>query len=137
MQFGFRPRSCRADCHQALLVANHIHRPLPIGHGQTISQPFIVALMTDMLQVESDNVVLEIGTGSGCQAARLAHLVREVDTIEIIPAYAETAAATLRELAYNNVKILCRRWLFRGSGSRAVRRHHGHGCGQPSVAAAY
>ncbi len=91
-------------------------RPLPIGHGQTISQPFIVALMTDMLQVEADDVVLEIGTGY--QAALLAHLVREVDTIEIIPAYAETAAVTLRELAYDNVKT----YVGDGSGFRKPRR---------------
>ncbi|MDH3663879.1 MAG: hypothetical protein OEU92_28340, partial [Alphaproteobacteria bacterium] len=63
-------------------------RPLPIGHGQTISQPFIVALMTEMLELEPDDVVLEIGTGSGYQAAVLAELVREVHTIEIIPALA-------------------------------------------------
>ena len=79
-------------------------RPLPIGHGQTISQPFIVALMTEMLGLEPDDVVLEIGTGSGYQAAVLAELVREVHTIEIIPALAETAAATLEKLAYDNVK---------------------------------
>ena len=64
-------------------------RPLPIGHGQTISQPFIVALMTDLLQVGPDAVVLEVGTGSGYQAAVLAHLVRRVHTIEIIPELAE------------------------------------------------
>ena len=79
-------------------------RPLPIGHGQTISQPFIVALMTEMLEVEPDDVVLEIGTGSGYQAAVLAELVRKVHTIEIIPALAETAAAALEKLAYDNVR---------------------------------
>jgi protein-L-isoaspartate(D-aspartate) O-methyltransferase len=79
-------------------------RPLPIGHGQTISQPFIVALMTETLELEPDDVVLEIGTGSGYQAAVLAELVREVHTIEIIPALAETAAAALEKLAYDNVR---------------------------------
>jgi protein-L-isoaspartate(D-aspartate) O-methyltransferase len=79
-------------------------RPLPIGHGQTISQPFIVALMTEMLQLEPDDVVLEIGTGSGYQAAVLAHLAREVHTIEIIPALADTAAATLDALGYDNIE---------------------------------
>jgi protein-L-isoaspartate(D-aspartate) O-methyltransferase len=78
-------------------------RPLPIGHGQTISQPFIVALMTDLLEVGPDDVVLEVGTGSGYQAAVLAHLVRDVHTIEIIPELAEQAAARLQSLGYANV----------------------------------
>jgi protein-L-isoaspartate(D-aspartate) O-methyltransferase len=79
-------------------------RPLPIGHGQTISQPFIVALMTDMLEVAPDDVVLEIGTGSGYQAAVLARLVREVHTIEIIPELAANARETLESLSYANVR---------------------------------
>jgi protein-L-isoaspartate(D-aspartate) O-methyltransferase len=79
-------------------------RPLPIGHGQTISQPFIVALMTDLLQVGPDAVVLEVGTGSGYQAAVLAHLVRDVHTIEIIPELAESAAERLERLGYANVR---------------------------------
>ncbi len=78
-------------------------RPLPIGYGQTISQPFIVALMTDLLQVEPNNVVLEIGTGSGYQAAVLARLAREVHTIEIVPALADAAAQRLQRLGYVNV----------------------------------
>jgi protein-L-isoaspartate(D-aspartate) O-methyltransferase len=78
-------------------------RPLPIGHGQTISQPFIVALMTDMLEVGPDDVVLEVGTGSGYQAAVLAHLVEEVHTIEIIPELAERAERRLERLGYGNV----------------------------------
>src|SRR5205807_6158191 len=61
-------------------------RPLPIGYGQTVSQPFIVALMTDLLRVRPSDVVLEVGTGSGYQAAVLAHLARQVYTIEIVPA---------------------------------------------------
>jgi protein-L-isoaspartate(D-aspartate) O-methyltransferase len=77
-------------------------RPLPIGHGQTISQPFIVALMTDMLDVGPDDVVLEVGTGSGYQAAVLAELADEVHTIEIIPELAERAAAALE--SYDNVE---------------------------------
>src|SRR3979409_484146 len=80
-------------------------RPIPIGHGQTISQPFIVALMTQLAEVASDHVVLEVGTGSGYQAAILAHLARKVCTIEIIPPLAEAAAKTLRELAYDNVSV--------------------------------
>jgi protein-L-isoaspartate(D-aspartate) O-methyltransferase len=80
-------------------------RPTPIGLGQTISQPFIVALMTQLAEVAPDQVVLEVGTGSGYQAAILAHLARKVCTIEIIPALAETAAKTLRDLAYDNVSV--------------------------------
>ena len=80
-------------------------RPLPIGLGQTISQPFIVALMTQLAEVAPDHVVLEVGTGSGYQAAILAHLARKVCTIEIIPQLAEAAAKTLRDLAYDNVSV--------------------------------
>jgi protein-L-isoaspartate(D-aspartate) O-methyltransferase len=80
-------------------------RPFPIGHGQTISQPFIVALMTQLAEVAPDHVVLEVGTGSGYQAAILAHLARKVCTIEIIPPLAEAAAKTLRDLAYDNVSV--------------------------------
>src|SRR3984893_8446544 len=79
-------------------------RPLPISFGQTISQPFIVAIMTDLLHVGKDAAVLEIGTGSGSQAAVLAHLVRRVYTIEIISALAEAAADRLRRLGYSNVE---------------------------------
>jgi protein-L-isoaspartate(D-aspartate) O-methyltransferase len=80
-------------------------RPLPIGLGQTISQPFIVALMTQLAEVAPDHVVLEVGTGSGYQAAILARLARKVCTIEIIPALAESAAKALRDLAYDNVSV--------------------------------
>ncbi|WOH69056.1 protein-L-isoaspartate(D-aspartate) O-methyltransferase [Bradyrhizobium sp. BWA-3-5] len=79
--------------------------PLSIGHGQTISQPFIVALMTELAGVAPDHVVLEIGTGSGYQAAVLAHLARKVCTIEIIPSLAEVAAKTLRDAGYDNVSV--------------------------------
>jgi protein-L-isoaspartate(D-aspartate) O-methyltransferase len=80
-------------------------RPIPIGLGQTISQPFIVALMTQLAEVAPDHVVLEVGTGSGYQAAILAHLARKVCTIEIIPALAEAATKTLRDLAHDNVSV--------------------------------
>jgi len=79
--------------------------PVPIGLGQTISQPFIVAFMTQLADVAPDNVVLEVGTGSGYQAAILARLARKVCTIEIIPQLAETAAETLRDLGYDNVSV--------------------------------
>ena len=78
--------------------------PLPIGHGQTISQPYIVALMTELLELTPESKVLEIGTGSGYQAAVLAHLTRHVYTIEIIKPLAERAARTLREQGYAEVK---------------------------------
>ncbi len=85
--------------------AAYENRPLPIGHGQTISQPFIVALMTDLLEPEPDHVVLEIGTGSGYQAAVLASLVNHVYTIEIIPELADTATERLADLGYENVSV--------------------------------
>jgi protein-L-isoaspartate(D-aspartate) O-methyltransferase len=80
-------------------------RPASIGHGQTISQPFIVALMTELAEVAPDHVVLEVGTGSGYQAAILAQLARKVCTIEIVPPLAESAAKTIRDLAYDNVSV--------------------------------
>jgi protein-L-isoaspartate(D-aspartate) O-methyltransferase len=80
-------------------------RPIPIGLGQTMSQPFIVALMTQLAEVAPDHVVLEVGTGSGYQAAILAHLARKVCTIEIIPQLAEAAAKALRDQAYDNVSV--------------------------------
>ena len=79
------------------------NRPLPIGHGQTISQPFIVALMTHLLQVKASDRVLEIGTGSGYQAAVLSLLAREVYTIEIVPELGRSAALNLSRHGYANV----------------------------------
>jgi len=79
--------------------------PLPIGYGQTISQPYVVALMTESLTLDGNDVVLEIGTGSGYQAAVLAEIVDQVYTIEIIGALAERAAETLEELGYENVEV--------------------------------
>ncbi len=79
--------------------------PLPIGHGQTISQPYIVALMTDLLAPEPEDVILEIGTGSGYQAAVLSRLVRQVYSLEIIGALASTAKQRLAALGYDNVEV--------------------------------
>jgi protein-L-isoaspartate(D-aspartate) O-methyltransferase len=79
-------------------------RPLPIGEGQTISQPFIVAAMTELAALGPEARVLEIGTGSGYQAALLAELAREVYTIEIVEPLAARAAALLQHLGYANVK---------------------------------
>ena len=79
--------------------------PLPIGYGQTISQPYIVALMTQSLEVDKNDKVLELGTGSGYQAAVLAELVKEVYTIEIIGELANSAEKRLKNLGYKNVKV--------------------------------
>jgi protein-L-isoaspartate(D-aspartate) O-methyltransferase len=78
-------------------------RPLPIGNGQTISQPYIVAIMTELLEPSKSDRVLEIGTGSGYQAAVLSKLVKEVYTIELEPVLAEQSTAKLRDLGYSNV----------------------------------
>jgi protein-L-isoaspartate(D-aspartate) O-methyltransferase len=91
----FVPRSQLREAYD-----NH---PLPIGHGQTISQPYIVALMTDLVDPEPDDVVLEVGTGSGYQAAVLAKLVGHVYSVEIIEPLADQAAARLDGLGYDNV----------------------------------
>jgi protein-L-isoaspartate(D-aspartate) O-methyltransferase len=79
--------------------------PLPIGEGQTISQPYVVALMTEALRLRPSDRVLEIGTGSGYQAAVLAEIVKEVYTIEIRKPLADRAAKTLADLGYRNVKV--------------------------------
>ena len=79
--------------------------PLPIGHGQTICQPYIVAVMTELAQIKRGDRVLEIGTGSGYQAAILAALTDQVYSVEIIPALAESAAEKLKRLGYTNVAV--------------------------------
>jgi protein-L-isoaspartate(D-aspartate) O-methyltransferase len=81
------------------------NRPLPIGYGQTISQPYIVALMTDLLQPAADDVVLEVGTGSGYQAAVLAEIVGRVYSVEIVPELARRGAGDLARLGYRNVEV--------------------------------
>lgn len=89
-----------ADCAIA-----HADRPLPIGHDSTISQPFIVALMTHLAEVAPDQTALEIGTGSGYQAAILARLVRQVCTVEIVAPLAVAAAKVLNELGHDNARV--------------------------------
>ena len=79
--------------------------PLPIGHGQTISQPYIVAYMTEVIKPTPQMKVLEIGTGSGYQAAVLAEIVDQVYTIEIVPEHGKTAAERLKRLGYDNVQV--------------------------------
>ncbi|PYL69169.1 MAG: protein-L-isoaspartate(D-aspartate) O-methyltransferase [Verrucomicrobia bacterium] len=93
----FVPRESRAVSYE--------DGPMPIGHGQTISQPYIVAFMTEQLRPKPSDRVLEVGTGSGYQAAILAGLVKDVYTIEIIGALAKDAEATLQRLGYKNVYV--------------------------------
>jgi protein-L-isoaspartate(D-aspartate) O-methyltransferase len=85
--------------------AAYADHPLPIGEGQTISQPYVVALMTEVLRLKPTDRVLEIGTGSGYQAAVLAGIVKEVYTIEIRQVLAERATKRLKDLGYRNVKV--------------------------------
>jgi len=87
--------------YQAEAYADH---PLPIGEGQTISQPYVVALMTELLALEPSDRVLEIGTGSGYQAAVLAEIANEVYTVEIIESLGRTAASRLQTLGYRNIR---------------------------------
>ena len=93
----FMPESVRD-----LAYADH---PVPIGHGQTISQPYIVAIMTQLLEPQKTHKALEIGTGSGYQAAVLSRLVRHVYSVEIVGALARSSAATLTALGYANVTV--------------------------------
>ena len=81
------------------------NQPLPIGSGQTISQPYIVALSTDLLQPQPEHIVLEVGTGSGYQAAMLAEVVKQVYTIELLEDLGRPAATRLAELGYRNVEV--------------------------------
>ncbi|MEK6748416.1 MAG: protein-L-isoaspartate(D-aspartate) O-methyltransferase [Pseudomonadota bacterium] len=93
----FVPREARAHALE--------NRPLPIGHAQTISQPFIVALMTDLLDLTPHSKVLEIGTGSGYQAAVIACLAQQVISVEVIPGLATEARQRLARLGYTNIEV--------------------------------
>jgi len=88
----------------------YFDHPLPIGRGQTISQPYVVALMSELAELKGGEVVLEVGTGCGYQTAVLAELAREVYSLEIVPELAERAARTLAGLGYANV------WVRTGDG---------------------
>ena len=105
----FAPERCRSLAYQ--------DRPLPIGAGQTISQPYIVAVMTELLRPEPDDVVLEVGTGSGYQAALLARLVKQVYTIEILPELAQAARRALRLEGCANVEVI------EGDGFQGLPEH--------------
>jgi protein-L-isoaspartate(D-aspartate) O-methyltransferase len=100
----------------------HVHYsyynlPVPIGYGQTISSPFIVALMTQELEIRRDDRVLEVGTGSGYQAAVLAEIAKEVYTVEIIEALAKSAEERLKELKYDNIVVVL------GDGFWGLKEH--------------
>jgi protein-L-isoaspartate(D-aspartate) O-methyltransferase len=107
--FGERVMAAMGRVPRHLLVPDiqvpyaYENRPLPIGHGQTISQPYIVALMTELMDPKATDVVLEVGTGSGYQAAVLAELVAKVYTIEIVEPVGKRAAEALARLGYKNV----------------------------------
>ena len=90
---------------EELAVSGYEDHPLPVGENQTISQPYMVALMTECLEIEPEDKILEIGTGSGYQAAILAELAKEVYSIERFPALAINAEEILAELGYTNVKV--------------------------------
>lgn len=91
-----------AESYRSLAYGDH---PLPIGAGQTISQPYLVGLMTQLLELKGEERVLEVGTGSGYQAAVLSHMAKEVYSIEIIPALAKGARERLARLGYKNVHV--------------------------------
>jgi protein-L-isoaspartate(D-aspartate) O-methyltransferase len=99
----------RVPRHEFVPVADrdaaYVNAPLPIGCGQTISQPFIVALMTDLLDLDPGSRILEIGTGSGYQCAVLAELAARVHSIEVVAELASEAAVTLARLGYRNVRL--------------------------------
>jgi len=100
---------CRTLRHKFIPDGNcaigYMDRPMPIGHNSTISQPYIVALMSELAAVPADGVALEIGTGSGYQAAILAQLARKVCTVEIVQPLAVASALVLHELGYDNVDV--------------------------------
>lgn len=94
-----------------------VNNPLPIGHGQTISQPYIVALMTDLLNIKPDHVILEVGTGSGYQSAVLSLLCQQVYSMELIPELSDYAKQRFKKLHYNNIEA------FTGNGYAGYPEH--------------
>ena len=102
------------EANRALAYEN---RPQPIGHGQTISQPYVVAIMTDLAAIEPGDRVLEVGTGCGYQAAVLAELAERVYSIEAVPALADPAAERLERLGYKNIEVCC------GDGAKGWPEH--------------
>ena len=115
---------CAGGCHGAHPTTT---APLPIGGGQTISQPYIVALMTGALALLGDERVLEVGTGSGYQAAILSHLAREVHTVELLPALSARAQPRGGQASSAQHPLSHWGWFHGLAGVRAVQRHHRHG----------
>jgi protein-L-isoaspartate(D-aspartate) O-methyltransferase len=109
------PRHLFVPAH--LMQQAYLDYPLPIGEGQTISQPYIVAFMTESLQLKGEGKVLEIGTGSGYQAAVLAEIVKAVYTVEIIPSLGNQADALLKKMGYENIQVKI------GDGYRGWQEH--------------
>jgi protein-L-isoaspartate(D-aspartate) O-methyltransferase len=118
--------------------AAYVNAPLPIGHGQTISQPYIVAAMTDLAQVGEGDTVLEVGTGCGYQAAVLAELVDRVYSIEWVPELAHDAAERLARLGYANVEVRvgdgCAGWPEHAPFDAVVVTAAARGVPQPLIA---
>lgn len=112
-EFSSRVMQAMQDVDRGDFVPDHYRTqaydngPLPIGNGQTISQPYIVALMTDLLDVTADSVVLEVGTGSGYQAAILCQLVRQVYSVERISDLAAASEKRLKQMGYDNIQVRC------------------------------
>ena len=110
-RFSFQVMGAMGQVSREQFVPSDLRRyaydnsPLPIGQGQTISQPYIVALMTDLLELQADHTVLEIGTGCGYQTAILSLLARQVYTIEVVPELGEASAQRLQELGYTNISF--------------------------------
>jgi protein-L-isoaspartate(D-aspartate) O-methyltransferase len=109
MSPAVRAALCKVERHRLIpdeqRSAAYANRPLPIGNGQTISQPYIVALSADLLSPKPDDVVLEVGTGSGYQAAVLAEAVKQVYSIELIESLGRTAAERLAQMGYRNIEV--------------------------------
>ena len=116
--FDQRVMQAMHDVDRALFVPDNVKEhayadgPLPIGYGQTISQPYIVALMTDLLDISEKSIVLEVGTGSGYQAAILSRLVKQVYSIETIPELAKACIQIFKMLDYDNIEVLCSNGYF-------------------------
>jgi protein-L-isoaspartate(D-aspartate) O-methyltransferase len=102
---------------ESMQGAAYVDSPLPIGMGQTISQPYIVALMTELLMPGPEDIIMEVGTGSGYQAAVLAEIVKEVYTVEIIEELYDSASRKLQEIGYDNIHCL------RGDGGEGWPEH--------------
>ena len=129
---------CRASTSSSaeFVDSAYADQALPIACGQTISQPYVVAYMTEQLEVEPQHRVLEIGTGSGYQAAVLSRLARDVVSIERYRTLADTARERLKTLGFTNVTIVAGDGFAGAAGASAVRPHHRHRGGRGGAASA-